>query len=64
MLICALRFFSPMLKEVKKSLESHIVLDCDTDVILTVLEQAEDVGLLDDYHSFIITSLVNCIPTL
>jgi len=48
-----------MLKEVKKSLESHIVLDCDTDIILTVLEQAEDVGLLDDYHSFIITSLVS-----
>lgn len=63
-LIYGHRFFSPMLKEVKKSLESHIVLDCDTDVILTVLEQAEDVGLLDDYHSFIITSLVNLIPTL
>lgn len=48
-----------MLKEVKKSLESHIVLDCDTDIILTVLDQAEDVGLMDDYHSFIITSLVS-----
>jgi len=48
-----------MLKEVKKSLESHIVLDCDTDIILTVLGQAEDVGLMDDYHSFIITSLVS-----
>lgn len=48
-----------MLKEVKKSLESHIVLDCDTNIILTVLEQAEDVGLMDDYHSFIITSLVS-----
>jgi len=55
------KFYSyrPMLKEVKKSLESHIVLDCDTDVILTVLSQAEDVGLMDDYHSFIITSLVS-----
>jgi len=48
-----------MLKEVKKSLESHIVLDCDTNIILSVLEQAEDVGLMDDYHSFIITSLVS-----
>lgn len=50
--------FRPILKEVKKSLESHIVLDCDTNIILTVLDQAEDVGLMDDYHSFIITSLV------
>lgn len=58
-LILSTYFFRPMLKEVKKSLESHIVLDCDKDVILTVLEQAEDVGLMDDYHSFIITSLVN-----
>lgn len=48
-----------MLKKVKISLESHIVLDCDTDIILTVLSQAEDVGLMDDYHSFIITSLVS-----
>lgn len=47
-----------MLKKVKSSLENHIVLDCDTDIILTLLNQAEDVGLLDDYHSFIITSLV------
>lgn len=51
-------FSSPMLKKVKSSLENHIVLDCDTDIILTLLNQAEDVGLLDDYHSFIITSLV------
>lgn len=47
-----------MLKEVKKSLESHIILDCDTDIILSVLDQADDVGLIDDYHSFILTSLV------
>ncbi|XP_050526874.1 glutamate receptor ionotropic, kainate 2-like isoform X2 [Daktulosphaira vitifoliae] len=48
--------FRPLLKNVKKSLEGHIVLDCDTDIILKVLKQAEDVGLLDEYHTFIITS--------
>ncbi|XP_050427758.1 glutamate receptor ionotropic, kainate 2-like [Adelges cooleyi] len=49
--------FRPLLKDIKKSLEGHIVLDCDTDVILKVLKQAEEVNLLDEYHSFIITSL-------
>ncbi|XP_050427756.1 glutamate receptor ionotropic, kainate 2-like isoform X3 [Adelges cooleyi] len=49
--------FRPILKDIKKSLEGHIVLDCDTDLILPVLKQAKEVNLLDDYHSFIITSL-------
>lgn len=53
----------PILKDIRKSLEGHIVLDCDADLILTVFKQAKEVNLLDDYHSFIITSLVriNCI---
>ncbi|VVC31583.1 Ionotropic glutamate receptor, L-glutamate and glycine-binding domain,Receptor, ligand binding [Cinara cedri] len=49
--------FRPILKDIKKSLEGHIVLDCDADLILTVFKQAKEVNLLDDYHSFIITSL-------
>jgi hypothetical protein len=48
----------PILKDIKKSLEGHIVLDCDADLLLTVFKQAKEVNLLDDYHSFIITSLV------
>jgi len=53
-----LEFYRPILKDIKKSLEGHIVLDCDADLILTVFKQAKEVNLLDDYHSFIITSLV------
>ncbi|XP_025421256.1 glutamate receptor ionotropic, kainate 2-like isoform X2 [Sipha flava] len=49
--------FRPILKDIKKSLEGHIVLDCDAELIYTVFKQAKEVNLLDDYHSFIITSL-------
>lgn len=49
----------PILKDIKKSLEGHIVLDCDVDLLIPILKQAKEVNLLDDYHSFIITSLVS-----
>jgi ABC-type branched-subunit amino acid transport system substrate-binding protein len=49
--------YRPLLKEIKKSEERNIVLDCDFDRIHTVLEQAEQIELLTDYHSYLITSL-------
>lgn len=51
-------YFRTVLKSIKKSLEGHIVLDCDADLIPIVFKQAKEVNLLDDYRSFIITSLV------
>jgi len=57
-----LEHYRPILKDIKKSLEGHIVLDCDADLISTVFKQAKEVNLLDDYHSFIITSLVRTNP--
>jgi len=48
----------PLLKQIKNSAESHIVLDCSTDRIYDVLKQAQQIGMMSDYHSYLITSLV------
>lgn len=48
----------PLLKQIKNSAESHIVLDCATDRIRDVLQQAQQIGMMSDYHSYLITSLV------
>jgi hypothetical protein len=42
---------------VKNSAESHIVLDCSTERIHDVLKQAQQIGMMSDYHSYLITSL-------
>ena len=47
----------PLLKQIKNSAESHIVLDCSTDRIYDVLKQAQQIGMMSDYHSYLITSL-------
>jgi hypothetical protein len=47
-----------LLKQIKNSAESHIVLDCSTDRIYDVLKQAQQIGMMSDYHSYLITSLV------
>jgi len=49
--------YRPLLKEIKKSEETRIVLDCDYDKIETILAQANEVGLLTDYHNYLVTSL-------
>ncbi|KAI4498717.1 hypothetical protein M0802_006184 [Mischocyttarus mexicanus] len=48
---------SPLLKQIKNSAESHIVLDCSTERIYDVLKQAQQIGMMSDYHSYLITSL-------
>lgn len=49
----------PLLKQIKNSAEAHIVLDCSTEKIYDVLKQAQQIGMMSDYHSYLITSLVN-----
>lgn len=47
----------PLLKEIRNSSATRIVLDCSTDKILTILEQAKEVKLMGEYQSFFLTSL-------
>ncbi|XP_046988610.1 glutamate receptor ionotropic, kainate 2-like [Schistocerca americana] len=49
--------YRPMLKAIKQSSESRLVLDCDTDMILPVLRQAAEVKLTEVYQSYLLTSL-------
>ena len=49
----------PLLKDIKKSGEVHIVLDCSTEKIQSVLKQAQQVGMMTAYHNYLITSLVS-----
>ena len=51
--------YRPLLKQIKSSTESsYIILDCSTDKIYEVLKQAQQIGMMSDYHSYLITSLV------
>lgn len=50
--------FRPLLKQIKNSAVAHIVLDCSTDKIYDVLKQSQQIGMMSDYHSYLITSLV------
>ena len=45
--------YRPLLKEIKKSEETRIVLDCDFDKLASILAQANEVGLLTDYHNYL-----------
>ncbi|XP_018331081.1 glutamate receptor ionotropic, kainate 2 isoform X2 [Agrilus planipennis] len=49
--------YRPLLKQIKNTAESHIVLDCTTEKIYDVLKQAQQIGMMSDYHSYLITSL-------
>lgn len=49
--------YRPLLKQIKNSAEAHIVLDCSTEKIHEVLKQAQQIGMMSDYHSYLITSL-------
>lgn len=51
----------PLLKQIKNSAVAHIVLDCSTDKIYDVLKQSQQIGMMSDYHSYLITSLVNTV---
>lgn len=46
-----------MLKQIQSSGESHIVLDCSLDKIVPLLRQAAEVKMMEEYQSYIITTL-------
>ena len=50
--------YRPMLKKIQKSADNKIILDCSFEKIERVLEQAEEIGIINAYYSYFITSLV------
>ncbi|KAG5684287.1 hypothetical protein PVAND_013523 [Polypedilum vanderplanki] len=49
--------YRPRLLQVKQSEEKNIILCCSIDSLEEILKQAQQVGLLSDQHSILITSL-------
>ncbi|XP_040172149.1 glutamate receptor ionotropic, kainate 2-like [Anopheles arabiensis] len=49
--------YRPLLKDIQSSGESHIILEIRPDRILELLRQAKEVKMLEEYQSYIITSL-------
>jgi len=47
----------PLLKQIRKSQMTKLVLDVQQDRIYEVLRQASQIGLMREYHSYFITSL-------
>lgn len=56
-MLCVCFLLRPLLKQIKNSAEAHIVLDCSTEKIYEVLKQAQQIGMMSDYHSYLVTSL-------
>lgn len=50
-------FYMPLLKEIASYSETRIILDCSQDKVLNVLKQAIPVKLLEEYQSYIITTI-------
>lgn len=42
--------FRPLLKEIQKSGETHIIIDCDLSNILELFRQANDVKMMEEYQ--------------
>lgn len=49
--------YRPLLKEIKKSGETRIILDCHFDKIESILHQANEIGLATEYYAYLFTSL-------
>ncbi|CAL4124065.1 unnamed protein product, partial [Meganyctiphanes norvegica] len=49
--------YRPMLKEARRDGVTHIVLDVERESIFRVLKQAQQVGMMTNYHNYFITSL-------
>ncbi|XP_046399579.1 glutamate receptor ionotropic, kainate 2-like [Ischnura elegans] len=45
-----------VLRKIKRSGETNIVLDCSIDILYEVLKQAQQVGLMASHHNYIITN--------
>lgn len=50
--------FRTVLKEILGMRELNIILDCSLEVTMQLLSQAKEIGLLEKYHKFFLTSLV------
>lgn len=42
--------FRPLLKEIQKSGETHIIIDCEVSNILELFRQANDVKMMEEYQ--------------
>ena len=51
--------YRPLLKQIKEENIMRIVLDCSFEKIESVLQQANEVGMITDYYSYIINSMVS-----
>lgn len=51
--------YRPVLRTVKNSGSTNIILGCRIDVLPEVLKQAQQVGLMVSEYSFIVSNLVN-----
>lgn len=49
--------YRPLLKQIQSSGESHIILDVGLDKIISLLRQASEVKMMEEYQSYIILSL-------
>ncbi|XP_058444434.1 glutamate receptor ionotropic, kainate 2 [Malaya genurostris] len=49
--------YRPLLKDIQSSGESHIILEVHPNKILEILRQAKEVKMLEEYQSYIITSI-------
>lgn len=47
----------PLLKQIALYGETRLILDCSLERVLSILEQAKKVRLLEDYQSYIITTI-------
>ena len=43
---------------IKKTLIRHLVIDCRVELIRVIMDQANQIGLVSEYFSFMFTSLV------
>nr|QHN69171.1 ionotropic receptor 2 [Sirex noctilio] len=49
--------FRNVLRNVKRSADYNIVIDCSYDILSEVLRQAQQIGIMSDRHSYIVSSL-------
>ena len=49
--------YRPLLKEIKKTGETRMVLDCDFEKVGNILKQADEIGMITEYHNYLISKL-------
>uniref|UniRef100_A0A673HS08 Receptor ligand binding region domain-containing protein n=1 Tax=Sinocyclocheilus rhinocerous TaxID=307959 RepID=A0A673HS08_9TELE len=54
----------PLLKEMKKAKEFHVIFDCSHEIAAWILKQALSMGMVTEYYHYIFTTLVRHTHTL